>query len=140
MKPGTIISMDGSWSHRRNAKRCRVDFVHANSGKVVDFEIVVKQSDRIEGEYDEPSKGMEREAVNRMIPRWKHETCLIGYCHDNDRKTRRTIREAGWQVEEYLDCNHIMHSFDKKYSDLKKKTTIVRLNRTLEALEVATYM
>ena len=131
MKPGTIISLDGSWSHRRNAKRCLVDFVDASSKKVVDFEIVVKKSGRIEGDYDGPSNGMEREALTRMIPRWKHDTRVAGYCHDNDGKTRRTIREAGWQVEEYLDRNHIMHSFDKKYNDFKKKKLLWGLKEHL---------
>lgn len=131
MNSGTIISLDGSWSHRRNAKRCMVDFVDAASRKIVDFEIVVKRAGRIEGNYVGPSNGMEREALTRMIPRWKHETRVVGYCHDNDGKTRRVIRDAGWDIEEYLDRNHIMHSFDKKYNDFKKKKLLWGLKEHL---------
>lgn len=42
MAPGSIITLDGSWSHRRNAKRCLVDFIDSANRKIVDFEIVVK--------------------------------------------------------------------------------------------------
>jgi hypothetical protein len=34
--------MDGSWSQRRNVLHCVVDCIEANSGKVVDFEILEK--------------------------------------------------------------------------------------------------
>ena len=36
MAPGSIIALDGSWSHRRNAARCMVDFIDAERTKVVD--------------------------------------------------------------------------------------------------------
>lgn len=131
MTPGTILSMDGSWSHRRNANRCLVDFVDSEKRKIVDFEIVVKRSGRIEGNYTGPSNGMEREALSRLIPRWKDDPRVVGYCHDNDGKTRRTIAEAGWQIDEYLDRNHIMHSFDKAYSTFAGKKLLWGLKEHL---------
>lgn len=131
MQPGTILTLDGSWSHRRNAKRCLVDFIDSNSRKIVDFEIVVKVSGLNEGDYTGPSNGMEREALRRLIPRWKEDTRVVGYCHDNDGKTRKTITDSGWKVEEFLDKNHIMHSFDKAYNNFKKRKLLWGLKEHL---------
>jgi hypothetical protein len=40
----SVVAMDGSWSQRRNARHCILDFIDANSGKVVDFEILGNRS------------------------------------------------------------------------------------------------
>ena len=37
MTPNSCIAFDGSWSHRRNAMHCLVDFIDTKSKKVVDF-------------------------------------------------------------------------------------------------------
>ena len=131
IKDGCILSLDGSWSHRRNAQRCLVDFIDSVSRKIVDFEIVVKKNGKNGGDYVGPSNGMEREALIRMIPRWKTDTRVIGYCHDNDGKTRRTIADSGWKIDEYLDRNHIMHSFDKAYNHFQKKKLLWGLKEHL---------
>ena len=131
MAPGSIITLDGSWSHRRNAKRCLVDFIDSANRKIVDFEIVVKQSGRNDGDYKGPSNGMEREALMRLIPRWREDARVIGYCHDNDGKTRRAITDSGWRIEEFLDKNHLMHSFDKTYTNFKKKKLLWGLRERL---------
>ena len=131
MKPGSILTLDGSWSHRRNAKRCLVDFIDSSSKKVVDFEVVVKKSARNGGDYTGPSNGMEREALRRLIPRWVEDPRVIGYCHDNDGKTRKTIKDAGWEIEEFLDKNHVMHSFDKAYNNFKRKKLLWGLKEHL---------
>lgn len=121
MLSGSIIALDGSWSHRRNAARCMVDFIDARTNKVVDFEVVLKSGCRIEGNYSGPSNGMEREALRRMIPRWQTDQRVIGYCHDNDGKTRKTIRDFGWNITEFLDRNHLMKSFDRTYDKFEHK-------------------
>ena len=131
MTPGSIISLDGSWSHRRNAARCILDFIDAGRNKVVDFEIVEKTGCRVEGNYEGPSNGMEREALRRMIPRWLDDTRVVGYCHDNDGKTRKTIAGFGWKITEYLDRNHLMGSFDRTYNKFPKKKLLWGLKEKL---------
>ena len=39
MNENSTIAVDGSWSHRRNAKECAVVFVNSMQNKFVDFEI-----------------------------------------------------------------------------------------------------
>ena len=131
MQQESILTLDGSWSHRRNAKRCLVDFIDSSTQKIVDFEIVVKKNGRNEGDYTGPSNGMEREALTRMIPRWNRDSRVIGYCHDNDGKTRRTIKDSGWEIQEFLDKNHIMHSFDKTYNNFEKRKMLWGLKEHL---------
>jgi hypothetical protein len=63
----TIIAMDGSWSQRRNAMHCVVDFVDTSTNKVLDFEIIEKQIGFISGNYFGRSNGMEVEGVRRLI-------------------------------------------------------------------------
>jgi hypothetical protein len=38
----SVIAMDGSWSQHRNTLHCVVDFIDANSGKVINWEILEK--------------------------------------------------------------------------------------------------
>lgn len=131
MPPDSIISLDGSWSHRRNAARCMVDFIDAERKKVVDFEFLEKTSSRVKGNYDGPSNGMETEALRRMIPRWRDDRRVIGYCHDNDGKTRKTISDFGWNITEYLDRNHLMGSFDRSYNKFEKRRLLWGLKEKL---------
>jgi hypothetical protein len=43
----------GSWSQRRNASHCVVDFIDVASGKIVDFEILEKPIGFSDGNYFE---------------------------------------------------------------------------------------
>lgn len=42
MKAGTIISIDGSWDHRRNDKFCIIDAFDVEQKKIVACSIVVR--------------------------------------------------------------------------------------------------
>jgi hypothetical protein len=42
LAPYSLIAMDGSWSQRRNALHCVIDFINVASGKSGDFEILAK--------------------------------------------------------------------------------------------------
>jgi hypothetical protein len=108
-----IIAMDGSWSQRRNASHCIVDFIDAHSGKIVDFEILEKNVGFFHGTYCGPSNGMEVEGVRRLIRRWKDDSRVVAFCHDRDAKTASTIREL-WGIDELLYKNHVTKSFDRK--------------------------
>ena len=85
-----FISYDGSWSSRRNASHCIVEFI-SPEGKIVDFDYLSRA--RLNGEnpdnYDGPSNRMEDILVERMAAKWKADTNLIGFVHDGDVKTAK---------------------------------------------------
>ena len=108
--------------HRRNADHCLVDFVDISSGKIVDFEIISKKgqgNDRFEG----PSNVMEVEALKVLIPRWINDKRVVAFVHDKDSKSRKLIREMGWQIDELIDCNHAIKSFRRKFQRMKNNAT-----------------
>jgi hypothetical protein len=113
MEGPVIIAMDGSWSQRRNAAHCVVDFINAHTGKIVDFEIIEKDVGFFHGNYHGPSNGMEVEGVRRLIRRWKDDPKVVAFCHDRDAKTARIIREL-WGIAEFLDKNHVTKCFDRR--------------------------
>ena len=108
-----------------------VDVIDSATRKIVDFEVVVKKNGNNEGDYTGPSNGMEREALRRMIPCWIRDTRVIRYCHDNDGKTRRAIKNFGWEIVEFLDKNHIMRSFDKTYYSFEEREKLWALKEHL---------
>ena len=114
MLPDSCIAFDGSWSHRRNADHCLVDFIDCRSQKVVDFEIVVRTRAK-SGDFDGASNAMECEGLRRMIPRWIEFGRVTAYVHDKDAKTRKVITESGWDIKEEIDPNHLMKSFRRKF-------------------------
>jgi hypothetical protein len=118
MENDTIIGMDGSWSQRRNAMHCVVDFIDVIRGTIVDFELLQKPSGFLFGNYFGPSNGMEVEGVRRILGRWlmverTANEKVVGYVHDRDAKTRKLIKDI-WNKPEFLDPNHVMKGFDRK--------------------------
>lgn len=52
----STITMDGSWSHGRNANECVLEFVDLNQKKIVDFEFPSKDNHSITGDYTGSSR------------------------------------------------------------------------------------
>ena len=119
MAPDSCIAFDGSWSHRRNAQHCLVDFIDTSNDKVVDFEIITKKTCH-GGDYEGASNGMECEGLRRIIPRWITNARVTSYVHDKDAKSRNVIAQLGWNVTEKLDTNHVMKSFRRKFQKHQK--------------------
>jgi hypothetical protein len=117
---GTVISLDGSWSHRRDAKECIVVAIVVGTNKILDFEIIRRAKNGDPGNYDGSSNGMEVEALTHIIARLKSDTRIVGYVHDNDSKASKAIRDAGWNIREYFDPNHISISYERKWRKVKK--------------------
>jgi hypothetical protein len=65
----SAIAIDRSWSKRRNALHCVVDFIDVASGRIVDFEILEKPIGFSDGNYFRSSLGMEAEGVRRIVNR-----------------------------------------------------------------------
>jgi hypothetical protein len=117
MRPGTIIAFDGSWSQRKNAKHCVVDFIDASQSKNVDFTIIKKSIRFVHGNYFGPSNGMEVEDLRRIMDRWRTDPIfdaqVEGHVHDREAKTRPLMREL-WDQPEFLDANHSLKRFNRK--------------------------
>jgi len=124
MKTGSPICFEGSWSHRRGARECLVTFIDQNSKKIVDFEVFMKGKPEIELYYDGPSNGMEVEGIRRMIHRWMHDTKVTSYVHDKCSKTRKAIRDCGWNITEFIDPNHLRRSLKTSFKKWNKRKSL----------------
>lgn len=120
MSENSVINMDGSWGHRRNSSQCILEFIDNRTKKIVDFSICMKNNHKMEGDYIGSSNGMEVECLKKLINNWKDDPNVVAYTHDNDGKTRALLREAGWNILEYLDTNHSLKSFPKKVKQFNK--------------------
>jgi hypothetical protein len=112
----SVISFDGSWSHRRHAKEHIVIVIDCMQKKIVDFEIKLKAKGKVPGNYRGSPNGMEMAALNDIIRRWtRHEWYrrLAGCVHDNDSKATNAVEAAHWpNVKQYYDLNHVSKQFE----------------------------
>ena len=121
IQPGTVISFDGSWEHRRNSKRCLTCVIDQNTQKVVMARIISSKSEDDNFEFCQFAQNMECKAMELMIPILKENKNIVGYVHDNDSKTRKLIKNMGWEVFERIDSGHLLKSFDRKVMTFNKK-------------------
>jgi hypothetical protein len=112
---GTVISFDGSWSHRRRAKECVVVVVVVGTDKIIDYELIRRPKSGNPGNYDGSANGMECEALARIVQRLKSDARIVGYVHDNDSTAAKVITDAGWAIQEWLDPNHISKCYDRRW-------------------------
>jgi hypothetical protein len=126
------ISIDGSWSHRRQAAQCAVSVVSSLRNKVIDCEIIEKKTTGLPGNFEGSSKNMEMVGVQRLIERWDQENFqFLSYCHDNDGATRNVFRTMRPNVTEYLDRGHLVKSFKKLFTKFNKKNILRGLQKRL---------
>ena len=114
-----IISFDGAWSHKRNAKQCIVTFFEHSLHKIVDFQIVEKAAIGVSHNYKGPSNQMEIYGLSILFHRWKDNKKVIKFCHDNDSKARQLL-EQFFDCEELLDAGHSMKSFRNKFAKINE--------------------
>jgi hypothetical protein len=57
LAPGSVITMDGSWSQQRNTSHWVVDFIGILSGKIGDFKICENPVEFSDGDYFHSSNG-----------------------------------------------------------------------------------
>jgi hypothetical protein len=53
---------------------------------------------------------MELAAPRERIRQWKDDPIVTGCVHNCDASVLKAIRDAGWNVTEYYDLNHIVKS------------------------------
>jgi hypothetical protein len=101
-----------------------IDFIDANSGKVVDFGILEKSIGFTDGNYFHSSNSMAVESVRRIVTRWRVDQTLhskvVAYVHDRDGKTRKLLTKIWPGKREILDLNHVMKPFDRKLNKNQK--------------------
>ena len=123
MSNQTVISIDGSWDHRRNGKFCLVEAFDLEQGKIIDYEVIERSSQNNSDEsFYGPSNQMEIEGVKKIVARLNSTQKIIGYVHDQDSKTSNFIREH-WNITEYIDVNHARKSLANYLDRFRFKDT-----------------
>ena len=120
MSDNTVISLDGSWDHKRNGKFCIVEVFDTKNKKIIDYEIISKKTlKNSEANFTGHSNQMEIECVKPIVERLKGNSKIIGYVHDQDAKLTNYMEE-NWNIKEYIDPNHANKSFTNKFESYKK--------------------
>ena len=65
LKNGSTIAFDGSWSHRQNVGQCVVSFKNAATNRILDIEILEKNTTWVNSNYEGSSTIMELEGYSR---------------------------------------------------------------------------
>jgi hypothetical protein len=119
MSPGTWLGIDGSWNHHRNVTEHIVEFVDCRNRKIVDFEIVSRDTRFNPGNYTGAANGMECVSVETVLIKGATETRATGIVCDKDSKTRKVIERSQWTVAQVLDVNDCTKAFLRKWDRLK---------------------
>lgn len=118
LKNGSTIALDGSWSHRRNAGQCVISFINATTNKILDIEILEKNTTGVNGNYEGSSTSMEVEDYSRD---WaKLDT--LKYIYDSDGKTMSVFKLLMPTVLEQIDKNHLIKASDMLFKKFNTKT------------------
>lgn len=130
------IRYDGSWSSRRNASHCLVEFIN-EYGKIIDFEFMsrIKCSYlRVETGYFGPSNRMETLLVEILTERWKHNQKVKGFVHDGDLKTPKlwqTNDEDEVPVIELHDPGHAKNRLSTIFDNANTNKNLYGLKTTI---------
>lgn len=120
MKLNTVISMDGSWDHKRQGMCCIVVIIDQKRKKIVDFEILRRSTKNHPTDYKGSPQGMETEAVARISKRLKNDLRIVGYCHDRDSSVTSYMKKH-WNIPEFIDRNHSVKCLATYFKDIEKK-------------------
>jgi hypothetical protein len=122
MAEHSAISFDGSWSQRRNAHHCFGTFIDPAQKKVVDFETVSRGFGHrkiFHRDFEGASKGMECEILRRLVHRWRDDSNVEFFVHDQDASAMTVLRNENWNLRELFDKNHIVKSLKARFQSLR---------------------
>lgn len=108
-----VVSVDGSWDHRRNGGECQAVFINQRIDKVIGVSLITKGSGKMMGNFNGSSQNMECEAIKRAIPKIKNLN-FSGYVHDQKKDVTKIFKDNWSVLEEHLDANHVKKSLEKK--------------------------
>lgn len=113
LRNGTVISIDGSWDHRRNGQWCITEAIDTVTKKVIAYSIVSKKT--FLNRFVNASNQMELACTKKLIEILNYTKKIIGYVHDKDAKTTHLFHEK-WNIAEYYDLNHNAKSFKRRFN------------------------
>ena len=121
IEPGTVISFDGSWDHRRRGSNCILAVFSCQTHKIIACEMVSNKTGTSSENFCESPTMMEAKALSLLIPKLSQDERIVGYVHDHDAKASKMIEDAGWQIKGYLDPGHCMKAFKKRLSKFEEE-------------------
>ena len=119
--PGTVISFDGSWDHRRRGSNCILAVFSCQTQKIIECQVVSNKVAPTSENFCESPTLMESKALSLVIPRLKGDDRICGYVHDLDAKASKMIEDAGWEIRGYLDPGHCMKAFKKRLTKFEEE-------------------
>jgi hypothetical protein len=114
--PGSVISFDGSWEHRRNSRRCIITVFCQQTRKVIAFAITDTKQWPDNCPYKSSPQNLEVLGLREMLPVLRAKPEIIAYVHDNDAKTRKLILSyppGCVPLVEHIDTGHALKSLDR---------------------------
>lgn len=121
IEPGTVISFDGSWDHRRRGSNCILAVFSCTTHKIIECALVSNKVGRRSENYCESPTMMEAKALSMVIPKLIQDPRIAGYVHDHDAKASKMIEDAGWNIKGYLDPGHCMKAFKKRLTKFEQE-------------------
>lgn len=112
MPDHSVVTIDGSWNHKRCAKVFILDLICEQTHKIVDSEILYKTIGKYKGNYDGSSNLMESEAFKKMLPKLIANCKIDEIVKDGDLKISKIIKDSKWNVLVREDTNHKIINID----------------------------
>ena len=121
LPPGTVISFDGSWDHRRNGSNCLFTVMECQKWRIIESIAISKRAPPTSQKFCETSTQMEAKGLILALKTLAQCPNIVGYVHDNDARARKILNESGLQIFERLDPGHCLKSFDRKIQNFNRK-------------------
>ena len=118
MSPESIVSIDGSWNHRRRGTYEIFDVICVQLKKIIAFDIRIHKSHNIPGNTLATASAMEGESFKILLPELQQDPRICDIVKDGDVQTDKMINESGWQVHIRPDINHLMKHFDDHFKKM----------------------
>lgn len=116
MKPGATVTIDGSWSTRRNSISFILDVIDMSTKKIIAYVILDKGEHGRKGNYHKASSMMEADAFEKLIPKLKNSGKISTIVKDGDVKLESLIKKYAWNVTVLHDPNHRLKNWPKLFA------------------------
>ena len=121
LRPGTVISFDGSWDHRRNGSNCLFTVMECQKWRIIESVVISKRAPPTSQKFCETSTQMEAKGLIVALQSLAQCPGIVGYVHDNDARARKIMEQSGLKIFERLDPGHCLKSFDRKIQNFNRK-------------------
>jgi hypothetical protein len=84
--------------------------------KFVDFEVAsgsFGRQKKFVGIFEGANKTMEPCSLQRLVDRWHGRDEITAFVYDQDATASAILVERGWKVDEFLDKNHVVKSWER---------------------------